>query len=153
MRRWTRGALIVLIGSLIVIQFFRPERNLGPSPGSDMLAQLDPPEELVQILQNSCYDCHSNQTEYPWYSQIAPASWVLDKHIREGKEQVNFSTFGTLEQRAKIRLLTEICEVVEEGSMPLKSYLRFHRDAGLSENDKEALCNWTELQALKLMRE
>lgn len=153
MRKWTRGILITLIGILVVIQFFRPERNLGPSQGSDMLAQLDPPEELKQMLQNSCYDCHSNQTKYPWYSHVAPVSWVLDKHIREGKEEVNFSTFGALEQRAKIRLLTEICEVVEEGSMPLPGYLRLHREARLDAEKAGLLCEWSELEALKLMRE
>lgn len=153
MKKWARGALFMLIGALIVIQFFRPERNHEPSTGSDMLVQLDPPEDLVRILQNSCYDCHSNQTRYPWYSYVSPVSWVLDRHIREGKEEVNFSTYGTLEKREKIGVLTEICEVVEEGSMPLPAYLRLHRDASLSQEEIESLCSWSELTALKLMRE
>jgi hypothetical protein len=153
MNRWLKWSLLTLIGIIVVIQFFRPERNLLPLTESDLLVQLDPPEELALILQNSCYDCHSNQTRYPWYSHVSPVSWYLDRHIREGKEEVNFSHFGDLEQRAKIRLLNEICEEVEEGSMPLPSYIRMHRDALLTAEEIESLCDWSELEALRLMRE
>jgi len=153
MNRWLKWSLLILIGIFVVIQFFRPERNLLPPTESDLLVQLDPPEELALILQNSCYDCHSNQTRYPWYSHVSPVSWYLDRHIREGKEEVNFSHFGDLEQRAKIRLLNEICEEVEEGSMPLPSYIRMHRDALLTAEEIASLCDWSELEALRLMRE
>ncbi|MGW8314346.1 MAG: heme-binding domain-containing protein [Bacteroidales bacterium] len=153
MKRWLKWSMILLIGILVVIQFFRPRRNLMPPTESDMLYQLEPPEDLALIIQNSCYDCHSNQTRYPWYSHVSPVSWFLDKHIREGKEEVNFSTFGDLEVRAKIRLLNELCEEIEEGSMPLSSYLRMHRDAALTREEIEALCDWSEREALRLMRE
>ena len=152
MRKGIKWALLILAGVLVVIQFFRPERNLQPVGADDLLVLLDPPAEVSQLLRNSCYDCHSEQTRYPWYSHVAPVSWFLDRHIREGKEEVNFSHFGALETREKIGVLTEICEVVEEGSMPLSSYLRLHRDALPDEEQAGMLCEWSELEALKLLR-
>lgn len=152
MRKGIKWALLFVAGVLVVIQFFRPDRNLQPVGGDDLLVLLEPPAEVAQLLKNSCYDCHSDQTRYPWYSHVAPVSWFLDSHIREGKEEVNFSQFGALEKGAKIGVLTEICEVVEEGSMPLPGYLRLHRDAVLDEEQAGMLCEWSELEALKLLR-
>jgi hypothetical protein len=154
MKKWVRISLYLIVGAFIVIQFFRPERNQGNRSGEgDLIAFLQVPENLTQNLKNSCYDCHSNQTAYPWYSQISPVSWLLGKHIREGKEELNFSEFGNLEKKEMIGKLTEICEVLEEGSMPLPDYLFIHRDAALSEEEADALCEWAEIEAMKLLRD
>jgi hypothetical protein len=154
MKHWAKITLYILLAAVVGIQFFRPERNLGSGENNaDMVKILDVPQKLAKKLENSCYDCHSDQTAYPWYSQVAPVSWMLAKHIREGKEELNFSEFGNLERRNMIGVLTEICEVVEEGSMPLPGYVAMHKEADFSEEEMQELCEWAEMEALKLMRD
>jgi hypothetical protein len=154
MKSWGKIALYILVGILAVMQFFRPERNRGEEvSGDDLVAVLSVPPDLAEQLKNACYDCHSNRTRYPWYSQVAPVSWILDEHIREGKKELNFSTFGSLEKKKQIGLLSHICEVLEEGSMPLPGYVTMHRDAVFTEEEIAAMCDWTELAALKLLRD
>jgi len=154
MRRPVKIGVISLIAAVILIQFFRPERNLGePGSESDMLIVTLPPDSLAVIFRTSCYDCHSDQTSYPWYGSVSPVSWILNRHIQSGKEQLNFSQFGNLEKNQKIGALADICDVLESGSMPLKGYLLVHREARISEQNLNALCSWTEAVALQLMRE
>jgi len=154
MKKWGRFILFILLAAAVAIQFYRPERNLeeGENP-ADMVNTLDVPQHLALKLEGSCYDCHSDHTEYPWYSQVAPVSWVLAKHIREGKLELNFSQFGNLERREMIGILTEICEVVEDGSMPLPGYLAMHKEAIFNEEEMQELCEWAEMEALKLLRD
>ena len=145
---------IVLIGVLVLTQFFQPERNKGTiDPTLDLLGITSIPDSLAAILRNSCYDCHSDHTDYPWYSKISPVSWFLEKHIEDGKEKLNMSKFGELEKSRKIGVLADICDVIETGSMPLKSYLVIHGHARVNEQEREAICVWSELEALSLMRE
>jgi hypothetical protein len=154
MKRWGKVILYILLAAVVGIQFYRPERNLGSGENeADMLKVLDVPQELANKLKNSCYDCHSDRTSYPWYSQVAPVSWMLAKHIREGKEELNFSRFGNLERRDMIGVMTETCEVVEDGSMPLPGYVAMHKEAVFSEEEMQELCEWAEMEALKIMRE
>lgn len=151
-RIWIAG--VVLLAVLLFLQVFQPERNLGePDNMNDLVESLGMPDSLAVVLKRSCYDCHSNRTEYPWYSYIAPVSWYLDNHIRKGKDHVNFNSFGALEKSGKIGVLSDICEEVESGSMPLKSYTLIHGNARVSDIEKEALCRWAELESLKIMRE
>ena len=145
---------ILLIGGFILIQFFQPDRIKGTiDPEIDVLTFSTIPDSLANILKNSCFDCHSNCTNYPWYSYISPVSWMLAKHINKGKEELNLSNFGNLEKSQKIGALADLCDVIESGSMPLKSYLIIHRSARINEAEIEALCNWSELEALRIMRE
>ena len=154
MKRFFKWAGIALAAGLIVIQFFRPEKNNGPmDPAEDLLMLSSPPEPLAELIRKACYDCHSNQTNYPWYSQIAPVSWYLQMHIRQGKEDLNASTYGSLDKADKIEFLVDFCEVVEAGTMPLGSYTLLHKSARLSEEDKASICAWSEEEALKVMRE
>ena len=154
MKKFWRWAGIGLLVVLIVIQFFRPDKNMAPvDPSEDFLMVASPPEEMAELIKNSCYDCHSNQTVYPWYSQIAPVSWWLDKHIRMGKADLNASDYGSMDKADKIKMLNDLSEVVEAGSMPLVSYTLIHRAARISEEDKEAICIWSEKEALRVMRE
>lgn len=154
MNKSIKIAGLVLIGGLVLIQFFQPERNLGTEKGKkDLLTITQVPDSLAIIFKNSCYDCHSDRTSYPLYSYISPVSWYLEKHIRNGKDALNFSSFGDLEKKQRIGALSNICDVLESGSMPLKSYLLIHQSSRISEADKEALCNWAEMEALKIMRE
>lgn len=144
---------LVLLGLLILAQFFQPDKNLIEGPEEDdIMLSLDVPEEVVSLLKNSCYDCHSNNTRYPWYNRISPVSWYLHKHVVAGKEALNFSEFGQLKARRKIGDLSSICEVVEAGSMPLVSFTIIHRDANLDEEEKSLICDWADSEALRLMR-
>ncbi len=154
MRKPIKMVGIVLVGGIVLIQFFQPERNLGNIDTEDDLVTVTMvPDSLATILKNSCYDCHSNRTEYPWYSYISPVSWYLEKHIRKGKEELNMSDFGNLEKGMKIGVLADVCDVMESGSMPLRSYLVIHKSALVNEAEKKAICSWSELEALKIMRE
>jgi len=153
MRRPVRFVGILLIGVFVLIQFFQPDRNKGTIDSEiDLVTISSIPDSLTNILRNSCYDCHSNRTNYPWYSYISPVSWMLEKHISMGKEALNMSIFGELETGQKIGALADLCDVIESGSMPLTSYLIIHRNARIKESEAEALCNWSELEALRIMR-
>ncbi|MFZ4058487.1 MAG: heme-binding domain-containing protein [Ferruginibacter sp.] len=138
--------IIILIG-LVVIQFIRPERNLGNSPTafSKDISTIYPVSDSVQlILQQSCYDCHSNKTSYPWYANIQPVAWWLADHVNEGKRELNFSEFAGYSIRRQYRKLEEVNEQVKEGEMPLSSYTIIHKNAVLKDHQKLALANWAE---------
>jgi hypothetical protein len=153
MRRPLKIAGLFLAGALIVAQFFQPEKNLNVgSQEHDIMGVLEVPDQVASLLKNSCYDCHSNTTQYPWYNKISPTSWYLDKHVRDGKEALNFNEFGLLNQRKMIGALSTVCEVIESGSMPLVSYTIIHRSAGLDEEEARILCDWAEAGAEQLMR-
>jgi hypothetical protein len=142
----------ILLAALLVMQFFRPEKNLGGIDSQeDFLQASEVPDTLARIFMNSCYDCHSNSTRYPWYGNIAPASWLMSSHIREAKEHLNFSTWGLMEKAKKISNLDKICDECSESQMPLKSYLVVHRTAKLSPREIEAICTWSEQEAGRVM--
>ncbi|MEN8156361.1 MAG: heme-binding domain-containing protein [Bacteroidota bacterium] len=152
MRKPARIAVPLLIGIVVVMQFFQPEKNQGEATESDMVSMLEAPERVADVLKNSCYDCHSNHTEYPWYSRISPVSWFMNMHVTSGREELSFSEYGKLEKSGQIGVLSDICDVVESGSMPLKSYLLMHGNARLDQAAKEALCDWTDEEAMKMLR-
>ncbi len=144
--------LLILLGILIVLQFFRPEKNLGEfDTPSDFLLVSMVPDTLAAVFLNACYDCHSDHTRYPWYSQVSPVSWYLNHHIEEGRTHLNFSTWGTLDKGKKISILDEICEECKAGTMPLKSYLLMHRDTRLSPDQMESICKWAEKEAMRIL--
>lgn len=146
------GGLLFVV--LLVIQFFRPEKNQGNLvQESDLLNVISVPDTLAAMLLTSCYDCHSNRTEYPWYSRISPVSWYLDKHIREGKEDLNLSEYGLLEKAEKIGVLSDMYDALEAGTMPLQSYTFLHRDARIDQEEKKALMDWADRESLRLMRD
>lgn len=145
---------LVLLVLLVVLQFFRPDLNCEAlDPELDLIAVTSPPDHIASMFRSACYDCHSNQTAYPWYQKISPVSWYLNNHIQKGKAAVNFSVFKSLEKADRIGLLVETCEVVEAGTMPIQSYLLLHKEARLTPENCDALCQWTEEEALKVMRE
>jgi len=143
-----------LIAVLALLQFFRPERNNAPLDRElDMLEVIAAPEPVANLIRSACYDCHSNQTVYPWYSRISPVSWYLNKHIVKGKKELNFSDYSLLDKADKIGVLADFCDAVEAGTMPLQSFMLIHKDARLTPEERESLCNWSEKEALKVMRE
>lgn len=140
------GAIVGFIG----IQFFQPARTNPPVIQAETLeATADVPDEVRKILRRSCNDCHSHQTVYPWYAYVAPFSWQVVEHIEVGRDELNFSKWGTYSAKKKDRKLEEICEEVESGRMPHNQYLWIHRDAVLTEQDVELLCNWAKNEKVK----
>ncbi len=99
-------------------------------------------DEVAAILNRACKDCHSNDTAVPWYGQVAPISWMLARHVREGRKKLNFSTWDS--RRHSANEMEEICDAVSNGSMPLRGYTMIHRDARLSKRDVDSICNWAD---------
>lgn len=134
----------LLLGALIIAQFIAPSppANVEENPG-DLIENGLAEGQVAQLLKNSCYDCHSNQVNYPWYSYVAPVSILVRHDVVEGKEELNFSEWQDYDKRRKLRKLKELGEVLEEDEMPLKIYTFLHQGAKLSEEDKEVLIDWS----------
>jgi hypothetical protein len=147
-----RFFLVILFIAFIALQFVPNKMPKNAEAGKDDLVSSGIlPSGISSILRTSCYDCHSSQTSYPWYSKVAPASWLLAKDIREGREDINFSEWGSYSKRHQIKNLQKIKEEVTSGDMPLKKYLLIHRRAKLSPEQKTALVNWTEDETNKIL--
>lgn len=144
MKKALKISVVAIFAVFVLIQFVRPERTNPPvKPEQTLESSMRVPEDVRKILKRSCYDCHSNETVYPWYSNIAPISWELVEHIRVGRGELNFSEWNTYDAQKKERKLDEICDEIESGEMPHYQYLWIHRDAKLSAADIKALCGWT----------
>lgn len=135
------GLLLLII--FIVIQFIQPKKNRGEAVGANDISKVHSmPEELHQMLQKKCYDCHSNNTSYPWYFHIQPIGWWLAAHVHEGKEELNFSEFKTYKAERAEHKLEELGEVVEDRSMPLKAYTLFHEGTEVTDDEARAIKTW-----------
>ena len=135
-------ALLIVI---VAMQFYRPEKNQDPGDHlSKFLEETNPPQEVSGILKSSCYDCHTNQTNYPWYNQVAPVSWWLADHIEEGKEHLNFSAWESYSPKKKDHKLEEVVETVESAEMPLNEYTWTHSEADLSDAERKAVMDWAQ---------
>ena len=133
---------ILLLG-FIVIQFIRPAKNKAEGISNNDISKIYAvPADVQAILKTSCYDCHSNNTVYPWYANIQPAAWWLADHVKEGKKELNFSEFASYRIGRQFRKLEEINKEVKENEMPLDSYLWIHKDAKLNNEQKLTLANW-----------
>lgn len=138
-----KKVLVVLLVAFIIIQFFPIDKtNPPPTPGMDFLKIKKSPEKIANIIKTSCYDCHSNETRYPWYSSISPMSWILKNHVNEGRKNLNFSTFAVYEPKRQLHKLEECIEMVEKKEMPLESYYLGHQDAKLSDEQRAALVQY-----------
>lgn len=138
-----KNILKVIVAVIVIIQFFRIDKTTSPvEPAKDFISVTNAPAKVAEIIKTSCYDCHSNQTNYPWYTNIAPVSWWIGHHIEEGKEHLNFSKWADYSVKKADHKLEEFYEEVEEGEMPLSSYTNLHGDAKLSDEDKELLISW-----------
>lgn len=134
---------LALLGIFLVIQLFQPARSVpAVNPGMHLDQVVTVPASVKNILQNACYDCHSYQTKYPWYARVAPVSWWLASHVREGREHLNFSTFGSLAPEKRAEASEEMTEVLQKEAMPLKSYTWTHPEARLDAAQREELLNW-----------
>lgn len=136
----------ILIGLLIVlvaIQFFQIDKtNPVADENLDFLVMNNTPPEIASQIQASCYDCHSNQSVYPWYASVQPVGWWLKNHIEGGKKHLNFSEFGSYSAKKQAHKLEECIELTEEDLMPLSSYTLLHKEAVLDAAQKEVLINY-----------
>ncbi len=154
MKRVLRIILITLISFMVIIQFIPnelPENTFDLT--KDLLNVEQVPENVRNTLKTSCYDCHSYQTVYPWYSYVAPVSWLVVRDIREGRDKVNFSEWGDLKKRSKIKVLSKIADEVKSGDMPMPAYLIMHRNAKPDERQRDELIKWTDQVIGKIMGE
>lgn len=144
----------LLLVALIIAQFVapKPPANQEENPG-DLIENNLAEGEVARLLKNSCYDCHSNQVNYPWYSYVAPVSILVRHDVIEGKDELNFSEWQDYDKRRKLRKLKEVGEVLEEDEMPLGIYTFIHQGAKLSEADKALLTEWSEDLMKKTMAE
>lgn len=137
------GVLIIGVG-VVAMQFIaRPDRvNPVEDPRVALSSRLDVPPDVQAILDRSCNDCHSNRTVWPWYSSVAPVSWLVAHDVEEGRRHLNFSEWGTYPVKRQAAKLEMISGEVDNGEMPLKVYVLMHRSAALTEADKDRLCDW-----------
>ena len=143
--------LYSLLGIVLLMQIYPSERpEVTEVNPNDLIKNTKMPEHIASMLRSACYDCHSNETIYPWYANIAPVKWLLYDHINEGRKELNFSNWNTLDKADKAEALDDISSAIEEQEMPLESYPITHPDAKLSEADREALIEWTEILSEKL---
>lgn len=136
--------ILLFIGIVfIAIQFIQPAHNKsGQVLPTDFTKVYEAPSNVQTILQNACYDCHSNNTNYPWYSNIQPMAWMMKRHIDNGKEKLNFSEFANCSSRKQISKLKEIANQIKDDEMPLSSYKLMHSKATLTKVEKDLLINW-----------
>ena len=143
MKRILKKVLIGLIVVLVIIQFIHPAKNLSNTVSAKDIAVMYPmPDSVHQILQKACYDCHSNNTRYPWYNNIQPVAWWLNHHVDEGKDELNFSEFGELPIAKQAKKLKKVTKEVQKGGMPLDSYTWIHKDAILTDEEKNRIIDW-----------
>lgn len=135
--------LLVIVIVFITIQFIPSTKNIGgQESATDISKSVIMPYKVQSGLMNACYDCHSNNTHYPWYSRVQPIRWMMDTHVKEGKEEINFSEFGSYSTRSQISKLKGIANSIKDNIMPLSSYRLMHKSANLSEAEKNLIINW-----------
>jgi len=140
--------LIFLLIVLVGIQFFHPQKNISTAASpNDIALHYLVPENVQGILKKSCYDCHSNNTVYPWYNNVQPVAWWLANHVNEGKHDLNFDEFAGYAPKKQYHKLESIIQSQNDGWMPLDSYLWIHKDAILNQQQKQAVIAWADALA------
>ena len=137
MKKWLKRAGLAVVILLVAMQFV-PITRINPRERSE----ASRPPEVPALLQRACYDCHSNETRWPWYSYIAPVSFLIARDVREGRRELNFSIWNQYNQGRKMRKFKEIVEQLEKGNMPQWYYVLIHAEAKLSDGEREAIINW-----------
>ena len=135
--------MLVILVVIIAIQFIQPARNKsGQVLPTDISKVYNIPVQVQSLLKNACYNCHSNNTEYPWYATFEPVGWMLARHIKNGKAELNFNGFGSYSKRRQKSKLKAIADQVRDDAMPLSSYRLMHKEARLTKEEKEVIINW-----------
>lgn len=136
---------LLLLAALVIIQFIHPKKNQAAGEQPNSLASVfTVPDNVNQILQKACNDCHSNNTHYPWYSKLQPVDWWMTNHVNDGKKHLNLDEYSNRSLRYQYHKLEEIAEQVKSGEMPLESYTWMHKDAKLTDSEKDILISWAD---------
>ncbi|HEX9614274.1 MAG TPA: heme-binding domain-containing protein [Bacteroidota bacterium] len=145
MKKILQGSGIAIAVIFVGMQFFRSERTNPPvDPSKTLYAVVPVPEEVRTIFERSCFDCHSNETRWPWYSGIAPAMWLVAADVEEGREHLNLSEFADYKPLRAVAKLDMICEQLLNKNMPLPNYLTLHPGAAVSREEANLMCDWVE---------
>lgn len=145
MKKSVRRVLVALLAVLIVMQFIQPDKTNPESPAeADFLAVHNVDGEVGGLIKRACYDCHSNNTRWPWYTSVAPFSYIIADHVEEGREHLNFSEWTSYSADKADHKLEECAEEVEHGEMPLSGYVALHSEADLSNEELEMLVDYFE---------
>ena len=147
-----RVIVLVLIALVGIVSFLTAPRASG-NAGAQLLAGAHVPAAVRAAIERSCRDCHSEATRFPWYSYVAPVSWLIKSDVKEGREHLNFSRWNEYSLVRRERCLSEIANQVQDGGMPLSSYTWIHRDAVLSPADVDAIFTWTQEERARLISE
>ncbi len=135
--------LLFLLAALVVIQFIHPKPNKAKGDQPNYIGKVFPiADDVKAILSKACNDCHSNNTRYPWYSNIQPVDWWMNGHIKKGKKGMNLDEYTNRRLRYQYHKMEELVDIVKEGKMPLNSYTWMHKNAKLSQEEKNNLLNW-----------
>src|ERR1051326_4831138 len=136
--------LYVLLALFIIVQFFHSKRNKSTGDQPNYIGKVYPmPDDVRSVLAKACNDCHSNNTRYPWYCYVQPIDWWTNKHVVEGKRGLNFDEYTNKSLRYQYNKLGDVKELIQKGEMPLNSYLWIHKDAKLTDAEKNAVYAWT----------
>lgn len=148
MRKYLRPTLLTLLAVLLLGQFYKPKKNLSGDDSRHLSTKFPVPDEVGTVLKNACYPCHSNRTDYPWYSEVQPIALWLYNHVEGGKKHLNFSTFAGLPVAVQNHKFEETIEMVGEGNMPLKSYTNFglHPEAKMTDAQRKLIMDWAQTQ-------
>ena len=134
---------VIVVAVVLAIQFIPVERNVSTVPAGQSFERTEKvPANVAAILKVSCYDCHSNNTRYPWYSELKPAAWLMARHIKKGKKELNFDEFNDYSKRRKKAKIKSIISQIEKEEMPLKSYLLLHSDSKLTAEERKMLLDF-----------
>ena len=144
----------ILLAILIIIQFIRPARNISSAEQVNHISKkYTVPANVNTVLEKACNDCHSNNTVYPWYTNIQPVGFWMDDHVKDGKDELNLSEFLTYSPKKARHKMEEVVDVVKEGEMPLDSYTWIHTEAKLTQEEKLALTDWASALVTQITKE
>lgn len=149
--KWSGGSMAVVF---VGLQFFNPGlKDPTLIPSHDVSAINAPPAQIAALLHNACYDCHSDQTRWPWYSRLAPVSWWLADHVNEGRRKLNFSEWPHDDPALAAKKWSRVSTKVDYGEMPLRSYTWMHPASRLSKAERDEIIQWADSEARKLRAE
>lgn len=138
-----KKVLLFLLAALLVIQFIHPKKNKSEGPHPNFIGNsFAIPDDVKSILAKACNDCHSNNSKYPWYANFQPVHWWLEGHIKDAKKHLNFDEHTHKSLRYQFHKMEETIDMVKEGTMPLNSYTWTHKDAKLTQDEKNKIINW-----------
>jgi len=151
LRRIAKWFFVILVILFLAIQFVRPARtNPAVDESRTIFARTQMPPQVAAIFNRSCVDCHSNKTVWPWYTNVAPISWFITGHVNDGRQMMNLSEWGRMDQDRQSKKLRQMCEEVTDGAMPLSSYTPLHPGSKLSPADVKTLCDWADAERARL---